>query len=203
MTISATTRSRPQSTTRTGPRTTTTSRAAPRTRRFGIALGGNLGPSRRTLREAIDLLEERLGPLEVAPIYRTEPVGDRSQPDFLNSVVVGRTSLGAEALLDLLMRLERRFGRRREIPGGPRTLDLDLLFLGRSVRRQRSPLLPHPRLRERRFVLQPLADLVPDLRLPPDGCTPRELLAELPRRPWARLDSRAPHPPVRRPGVSR
>lgn len=118
-------------------------------------------------------------------------------------MVVGRTSLGAEALLDLLMRLERRFGRRRELPGGPRTLDLDLLFLGRSVRRQRSPLLPHPRLRERRFVLQPLADLVPDLRLPPDGRTPRELLAELPRRPWARLDSRAPHPPVRHSGVSR
>lgn len=154
-----------------------------------MALGSNLGPSWRLLREAIRVLEGRLGPLAVAPIYRTEAVtGDPAQrhPDYLNTVVTGRTRLSAEELLALLLRLERRFGRRREAPGAPRTLDLDLLFLGRSVRRRRAPLLPHPRLRERRFVLQPLADIAPDLALPPDGATPRELLATLSPRPWVR-----------------
>lgn len=125
----------------------------------------------------------------MAPIYLTEAVtGDRSarQPDFLNTVVTGRTRLSAEELLAFLLRLERRFGRRRDFPGAPRTLDLDLLYLGRAQRRERAPLLPHPRLRERRFVLQPLADVAPDLALPPDGATPLELLATLPRRPWVR-----------------
>jgi 2-amino-4-hydroxy-6-hydroxymethyldihydropteridine diphosphokinase len=159
------------------------------TRLVAIALGSNLGPSRRILEGAVAALARCLGPIRVAPLYRTQPVSDLPQPDYLNTVVIGRTTLAAERLLEVLHGIERRFGRQRsagEPAGAPRTLDLDLLLLGETVRRRRSPLLPHPRLRERRFVLAPLVDLEPDLPLPPDGATPAELLARLSARPWVR-----------------
>jgi 2-amino-4-hydroxy-6-hydroxymethyldihydropteridine diphosphokinase len=162
---------------------------APRRRLCGIALGSNLGSSESTLRRAIRALEDLLGPLRVASLYRTEPVSDIAQPDFLNTVVIARTALAAEPLLEELQAIERRFGRLRrsgDPAGGPRTLDLDLLFLGAIVRRRRAPLLPHPRMRARRFVLAPLAEIAPDLPLAPDGRSPRELLARLPERPWVR-----------------
>lgn len=125
----------------------------------------------------------------MAPFYRSEPVSDIAQPEYWNTVAAGRTALSAERLLAELQKIERRFGRVREAgapAGGPRTLDLDLLIVGSIVRRRRAPLLPHPRMRARRFVLQPLADLDPELALPPDGETPAALLARLPDRPWVR-----------------
>jgi 2-amino-4-hydroxy-6-hydroxymethyldihydropteridine diphosphokinase len=125
-------------------------------------------------------------------------VSDIAQPAYLNTVAMARTSLPAETVLRRLQEIERRFGRvRRESDGAgaPRTLDLDLLLLGAIRRRSRPPLLPHPRLRERRFVLAPLSDLEPELRLPPDGATARELLRRLPSRPWVkRLDDGEPAP---------
>ena len=114
-----------------------------------------------------------------------------AQPDYWNTVAAGRTALSATRLLAELQRIERRFGRVREAgapAGAARTLDLDLLLLGAIVRRHRAPLLPHPRMRERRFVLQPLADLDPDLAIPPDGSTAAELLRRLPARPWVRRE---------------
>lgn len=131
----------------------------------------------------------------MAPIFRTEPVSAIAQRDFLNTVVLGATALAAEPLLAELQLIEARHGRRREreARGAPRTLDLDLLLLGDLTRRRRAPLLPHPRLRERRFVLAPLAALLPDLALPPDGATPAELLARLPARP--RVERLAPAEP--------
>jgi 2-amino-4-hydroxy-6-hydroxymethyldihydropteridine diphosphokinase len=117
-------------------------------------------------------------------------VSDIPQPEYWNTVAAGESALGAEALLAALQRIERRFGRDRSgaSAGAPRTLDLDLLLFGKVERRSRAPLLPHPRLRERRFVLQPLADLAPELPLPPDGRTPAELLRRLPARPWVRRE---------------
>lgn len=163
-------------------------RAAPRRKLCGIALGSNLGPSREILDGAIAELEDRLGPLRVAPFFLTEPVSTTPQPDYWNTVVLAHTRLGAERLLAELQEVERRFGRERPAgeKGAPRTLDLDLLFLGGVVRRHRAPLLPHPRMRERRFVLAPLAELLPGLRLPPDGITVRSALEALPERPWVR-----------------
>lgn len=135
---------------------------------------------------ALERLESELGRLTVAPLYWTEPVSTIAQPDFLNTVAVGETSLAAEALLELTQEVERLFGRIRSAPDAPRTLDLDLLLLGDEIRRDSAPLLPHPRMRSRRFVLAPLLDVAPAWRLPPDGATPGELLAALPERPWVR-----------------
>ena len=156
-------------------------------RRFALALGSNLGDSRRIFEQALVRLEATLGPLDVAPLYRTEPVSAISQPPFLNTVVLGSTRLAAGELLELTQRVEADFGRERnagELPEGPRTLDIDLLVLGDEQRSGEAPLLPHPRLRLRRFVLAPLCDLAPDWPLPPDGATARELLGRLPDSPW-------------------
>jgi 2-amino-4-hydroxy-6-hydroxymethyldihydropteridine diphosphokinase len=146
-----------------------------------------LGDPRATLAEALARLARRLGPLEVAPIYRTEPVSPIPQPDFLNTVALGVSAASAEELLACALAVEAELGRHRDgRRDAPRTIDIDLLFAGEERRPGPGLELPHPRLRERRFVLAPLADLAPDLPLPPDRATPRELLARLPERPWAR-----------------
>lgn len=154
-------------------------------RRFALALGSNLGDSRRILEEALDRLEETLGPLVVAPLYLTEPVSPIPQPPFFNTVAIGSSDLLAEHLFALTQRVELDFGRLRSRAAAPRTLDLDLLLLGDEERRDAPPFLPHPRLRQRRFVLAPLADVAPDWRIPPDGATACELLRQLPETPWA------------------
>ncbi|GMU65302.1 MAG: hypothetical protein AMXMBFR36_15760 [Acidobacteriota bacterium] len=107
------------------------------------------------------------------------------QPAYLNSVAVGFGTFSPETLLAGALEVEAELGRQRGAPGAPRTIDIDLLLVGDLVRSRSEVTLPHPRMRERRFVLAPLADLAPDLPLPPDGATPRDLLAGLPDRPWA------------------
>lgn len=129
---------------------------------------------------ALAELSRRLGPLTVAPLYRSAPVSPIPQPPYLNSVALLRSELSPEALLDLTQQLERAAGRVAGPRWGPRQLDIDLLIYGDRCRRAAELTLPHPRLRERAFVLAPLADLAPDLQLPPDGRRVRELLAALP-----------------------
>ncbi|MEO7795831.1 MAG: 2-amino-4-hydroxy-6-hydroxymethyldihydropteridine diphosphokinase [Thermoanaerobaculia bacterium] len=154
-------------------------------------MGSNLGDSRHILEEALVRLECALGPLVVAPIYLTEPVSPIPQPPYLNTVAIGASGLSAERLLALTQQVELDFGRLRTVPEAPRTLDIDLLLLDGEVRAEAAPLLPHPRLRNRRFVLAPLCDVAPDWEIPPDGATACELLRRLPTSPWAR---RLPHP---------
>ncbi len=163
-------------------------------RRFALALGGNLGDSRKIFAEALARLEATLGPLVVAPLYLTEAVSPIPQPPYLNTVVIGHCDLAAEQLLEVTHQVELDFGRERnagQMAEAPRTLDLDLLLLGEELRSEAAPLLPHPRLRQRRFVLAPLCDVAPDWRIPPDGATACELLGHLPPSPWAR---RLPEP---------
>jgi 2-amino-4-hydroxy-6-hydroxymethyldihydropteridine diphosphokinase len=148
-----------------------------------LSLGSNLGDREGNLRAAID----RLKPRRVSPIYETEPVDHTAQPFFLNLVVEAETSLMPMQLLAHTQRIERELGRRRTIPKGPRTIDIDILFFGDRVIRAGRLEVPHPRLHERRFVLQPLADLAPDLRHPVTHRTVREMLAGLPSRPAVRL----------------
>ena len=136
-----------------------------------IGLGANLGDAPATLRAAVHELDRlpRTGLRAVSGLWRSAPL-DASGPDYCNAVAELRTGLSAEALLDHLLRLELRHGRRRP-PGvrhAPRTIDLDLLCLGRLHRQGPRLSLPHPRMHERAFVLAPLQEIHPDWQLP-DG----------------------------------
>lgn len=119
----------------------------------------------------------------MAPLYRTEAVSAIPQTDYLNTVVYGRTAEPPERLLAFARELERQLGRRRRARDAPREIDIDLLFVGELRRSSPELELPHPRLRTRRFVLAPFADVAPGQRLPPDGATVGELLARLPDGP--------------------
>jgi 2-amino-4-hydroxy-6-hydroxymethyldihydropteridine diphosphokinase len=147
-----------------------------------VGLGSNLGDREATLRAAV----EGLGGLArtevggVSSLRDTEPVGYLDQPRFLNGVVQVETALSPRALLDALLELERAFGRDRTASPaqGPRTLDLDLLLYGEETIAEPGLEVPHPRLHERRFVLEPLAELDPALVVPGRGPV-QALLAEL------------------------
>jgi 2-amino-4-hydroxy-6-hydroxymethyldihydropteridine diphosphokinase len=145
-----------------------------------IGLGGNLGDRRSYLDRAVELLEREDGIEVVArsAVRETEPVGYADQPPFLNAAVAVETDLEPRDLLDRLLAIERTLGRERAGPRfGPRTIDLDLLLLGDRVIDEPGLVVPHPRLHERRFVLEPLHDLDPELALP-DGRRVRNLLAQ-------------------------
>lgn len=137
-----------------------------------VGLGANLGDRERTLREAVVALdaEDGIDVIAVSTLRETEPVGVGEQPLFLNGAAALETTLEARELLDRLLAVEQRFGRVRA-PGehGPRTLDLDLLLYGEERIEEPGLTLPHPRLHERRFVLEPLAELDPGLLVPGRG----------------------------------
>ena len=177
----------------TATTTTTTTTTNDESARFAISLGSNRGDSPGLIAAAIRALEGRLGPLRVASLYRSEPVSDVPQGPFLNTVVVGRGAASPEELLALAKGIEASLGRRPGPRNGPREIDVDLLVVGDQVREGPELRLPHPRMRERRFVLAPLAEVAPDLGIPPDGATAPELLCRLADRPWVeRLDGPSP-----------
>jgi 2-amino-4-hydroxy-6-hydroxymethyldihydropteridine diphosphokinase len=148
--------------------------------RVAIALGSNLGDREGYLQSAIAALQPSIRNLRVSTFHDTAPVGVGPQPTFLNATVVGGTSLAARALLDTLLAVERDLGRERPFPGAPRTVDLDLILYGDAVIDEAPSLIvPHPRFRERRFVLEPLAEIAPDWRDPVTGQTVEELLRNL------------------------
>jgi len=138
-----------------------------------IGLGSNLGDREQTLRSAVDALREAPGVdvVAVSALIDTEPVGFLDQPRFLNGVAALDTTLPPGALLELLLEIERRFGRTREgtPAAGPRTLDLDLLLYGDAEIDEPGLRVPHPRMHERPFVLGPLAEIAPELRIPGRG----------------------------------
>jgi 2-amino-4-hydroxy-6-hydroxymethyldihydropteridine diphosphokinase len=127
--------------------------------RVAIALGSNLGDRERHLQDAVAALTASIHNLRVSAFYETDPVGVGEQPRFLNAAATGETELSARALLDTLLEIERRFGRERPYPGAPRTLDLDLILYGQSIIEAAGLIVPHPRFREREFVLRPLAEI--------------------------------------------
>lgn len=148
-----------------------------------IALGSNLGDRERNLRRAADHLAAAVANLRLSSFHETAPVGVGEQPMFLNAAAVGDTDLPAAALLSTLLDIESRLGRERPYPGAPRTVDLDLIFYGREMVDSPSLVVPHPRFRERRFVLAPLAEVAPDWVDPATGLTVRALLAGVDRAP--------------------
>jgi 2-amino-4-hydroxy-6-hydroxymethyldihydropteridine diphosphokinase len=141
--------------------------------RVFVGLGSNLGNREGTLRAAVGRLRSLPGTevVQVSSLRDTEPVGHLEQPRFLNGVVELETALSAQELLDALLALERAFGRDRtgSPPHGPRTLDLDLLLYGAEQIDAPGLEVPHPRLHERGFVLEPLAELDPSLEVPGKG----------------------------------
>jgi 2-amino-4-hydroxy-6-hydroxymethyldihydropteridine diphosphokinase len=138
-----------------------------------IGIGSNLGDREAVIADALDLLraEDGLDVLAVSSLRETEPVGYLDQPRFLNGAVAVETTLTARELLDRLLEIERRLGRvRGEGPRfGPRTIDLDLLLYGGETVREPGLHVPHPRLAERKFALEPLAELDPGLEIPGAG----------------------------------
>jgi len=144
-----------------------------------VGLGANLGDREATIRRAVELLAATPGidVVAVSTLRETDPVGYADQPRFLNGVAALETALAPRALLDRLLAVERELGRvRGEGPRfGPRTIDLDLLLHGDEVVDEPGLVVPHPRLAERRFVLEPLHELEPGLVLP-DGRRVSDLL---------------------------
>jgi 2-amino-4-hydroxy-6-hydroxymethyldihydropteridine diphosphokinase len=136
-----------------------------------VGLGANLGPREETLRRALELLGRSPGVdvLAVSELRETEPVGVIEQPPFLNGAAALQTSLSARELLDLLLEVERSLGRVRAERWGPRLIDLDLLLFGAETIDEPGLHVPHPHLHERRFALEPLAELDPELVIPGRG----------------------------------
>ena len=145
-----------------------------------VGLGANLGQREETLREAVRILDRApdVDVIAVSELRETEPVGPIAQPPFLNGAVALETALSARELLELLLDVERSLGRIREERWGPRVVDLDLLLYGDDVVDEPGVEVPHPRLHERRFALEPLAELDPELELPGRGRV-SDLLAAL------------------------
>lgn len=147
---------------------------------MALSLGANLGQPEQQLRAGLERLRGALSGIRIAPLFRSRPIGPPRQPDYLNTAVVARCRLAPDELLALAKAVEREAGRRRGPRFGPRLLDIDLLLFDGIVSAEPELTLPHPRLAERRFYLEPLARLAPDLRVPPAGRTVAELLAAAP-----------------------
>ena len=138
-----------------------------------VGLGANLGDREESIRRAVALVDELGGVsvVGVSSLRETEPWGPVEQPRYLNGAVAVETDLPPRELLDALLDVERRLGRARddEVRWGPRTIDLDLLLYGDEVVDEPGLQVPHPRLHERRFALEPLAELDPTLEIPGRG----------------------------------
>lgn len=149
--------------------------------RVAIALGANLGNRRAAFEFAVAHLSRILSNLIVSDFIETEAEGEglQNQPHYLNGVAVGETTLAPREILDALLAIEEAYGRERPFPGAARTLDLDLIVVG-DVQEDSSGLqVPHPRFRERFFVLGPLAEIAPDLVDPVTGLRVWQLLRNL------------------------
>lgn len=147
-----------------------------------IALGSNLGDRQGNLRAAVDRLRTLLTGLRLSHFIETapEPPAPPGQPPYLNAALCGTCHRGARELLQFLLATEQAAGRQRPFAAAPRTLDLDLILFGDAIIDEPGLQVPHPRFRERRFVLEPLASIAPDLVDPVTGLTVRRLLEQLP-----------------------
>jgi 2-amino-4-hydroxy-6-hydroxymethyldihydropteridine diphosphokinase len=159
-------------------------------RLIAVAFGSNLGDRRAAIQSAADRVGTLLDDFRLSPLIETVPVGAglENDPPFLNAAGVGVSDASAKDLLRDLLAIERALGRTRPFPGAPRVIDLDLILVDGEVIHEPGLEIPHPRFRERRFVLKPLSEIAPDLKDPVSGKTVAELLDELPN------DKKGPRP---------
>jgi 2-amino-4-hydroxy-6-hydroxymethyldihydropteridine diphosphokinase len=147
-----------------------------------IAIGSNLGDREAHMAFALRRLGALLGNVRASATYETVPEGvEGEQPAFLNAAAIGETQLSAREVLDALLAIEAERGRQRPFARAPRTLDLDLVLFGDEIVDEPGLTVPHPRFRERRFVLEPLAAIAPGLRDPASHKSIAELFDELTR----------------------
>jgi 2-amino-4-hydroxy-6-hydroxymethyldihydropteridine diphosphokinase len=158
--------------------------------RASIALGANLAAPEAQVTRAFDEIARLPGTTLLArsSLYRTAPVGFAGQPAFINAAALVDTTLAPRALLDALLAIERAHGRVRDVPNGPRTLDLDVITYGDERVDEPGLAIPHPRAHDRAFVLAPLAEIAPELRIPGHGLA-RECLAGCDRTGVAKMET--------------
>ena len=149
-------------------------------KRVYLSLGANVGDREANLRAAIERLQKIGTVAALSSLYETEPVEFTAQPWFLNCAVLLETEMMPRQLLKALLDVEREMGRRRTQNKGPRMIDIDILLFASSVVRTKGLTIPHPALHRRRFVLEPLAEIAPDVRHPVLKKMIRELRNELP-----------------------
>jgi 2-amino-4-hydroxy-6-hydroxymethyldihydropteridine diphosphokinase len=148
-----------------------------------LSLGSNTGEREAELQKAIDLLAASDFQIQrISSVYETAPVDYKDQPHFLNCVVEARTTAFPIRLLQRIGAIETEMGRKRTTPKGPRNIDIDILLFGRFVVDTPKLVIPHAHMTERRFMMEPLVELTPDLRHPVTRQTMKELLAAAPHQ---------------------
>jgi 2-amino-4-hydroxy-6-hydroxymethyldihydropteridine diphosphokinase len=142
-----------------------------------IGIGSNLGNALKNCQHAVEILSQAKGIeiTRVSSFYKTEPVGIENQNLFINAVVEIKTALSARNLFQLLQNIEKDMGREREVNGGPRIIDLDLLFYGQEVIKDTDLIVPHPEIQKRRFVLEPMCEIASYFIHPAFGVSMRGL----------------------------
>jgi 2-amino-4-hydroxy-6-hydroxymethyldihydropteridine diphosphokinase len=142
-----------------------------------LSLGSNVGDREANLRAAVaQLRSPKIDVKRISSVYETEPVDRTDQPDFLNLALEIQTELFPMQLLSITQRIEQQLGRERRVDKGPRTIDIDILLFGKFIIQSPKLVVPHPRMHERRFVLEPMAEIAADLRHPVIKRTMREML---------------------------
>ena len=147
--------------------------------RIYLSLGTNLGNREQNLEAVLQELPPEVTILESSPVYQTEPWGYLDQPDFLNQVLAVETTLSPDELLDYVKGIEKKIGRKPSVRFGPRIVDIDILFYGDRIISEENLVIPHPRIKDRAFVLIPLAELDPDLIHPGTNSSISDLLEDV------------------------